>query len=72
LRDGADRKGHISLANFKAFRSKIGSTYFLTPSGIMHRLKLTVRFIKRKLAQYEAIRSELDQLRTEFSEDVRD
>ncbi len=38
----------------------------------MHRLKLTVRFIKRKLAQYEAIRSELDQLRTEFSEDVRD
>lgn len=63
-------KGHIKLANFKASKNKIGYVYVLTPSGITHRAKLAVRFIERKVTQYEAMRTELDQLRAEFSEDL--
>ncbi len=63
-------KGHIKLANFKASKNKLGYVYVLTPSGIANRARLAVCFIERKVAQYEAIRAELDQLRSEFSENI--
>lgn len=59
-------KGHIKLANFKASKNKLGYVYVLTPDGIAHRAQLASRFIERKLAEYEAIRCELEQLRDEF------
>jgi EPS-associated MarR family transcriptional regulator len=64
-------KGHITLANFKASKNKLGHVYILTSSGIANRARLAACFIERKVAQYEAIRAELDQLHSEFSEDIR-
>lgn len=62
-------KGHIKLANFKASKNKLGYVYVLTPEGIAHRAQLAAGFIKRKMAEFEAIQAELDQLRGEFAED---
>ena len=62
-------KGHIKLANFKASKNKLGYVYVLTPEGIAHRAKLAAGFIKRKMAEFEAIQAELDQLRGEFADD---
>lgn len=61
-------KGHIKLANFKASKNKLGYVYVLTPEGIAHRAGLAVRFIERKMAEYDAIRTELEQLQDEFAE----
>lgn len=61
-------KGHLKLANFRAAKNKLGYVYVLTPKGIEHRASLAVRFIKRKMAEYEAIRAELEQLQDEFSD----
>lgn len=59
-------KGHIKLANFKASKNKLGYVYVLTPEGIAHRANLAARFIERKMAEYDAIKAELEQLRNEF------
>jgi EPS-associated MarR family transcriptional regulator len=61
-------KGHIKLANFKASKNKLGYVYVLTPEGILHRTQLTTGFIERKLAEFEAIRVELEELRGEFAQ----
>lgn len=63
-------KGHIKLANFKASKNKLGYVYVLTPEGIAHRAQLAAGFIKRKIAEFEAIQAELDELRGEFADDV--
>lgn len=62
-------KGHIKLANFKASKNKLGYVYVLTPEGIGHRAQLAARFLKRKMAEFEAIEAELDQLRGQFAEE---
>ena len=59
-------KGHVKLVNFKASRNKLGYAYVLTPEGISHRAGLAVRFIERKVAEYEAIRAELARLEVQF------
>ena len=61
-------KGHIKLANFKASKNRLGYVYVLTPEGFAHRARLAVDFIERKMAEYEAIRAELEQLRSEFTQ----
>lgn len=59
-------KGHVKLANFNSSTNKVGYIYELTPEGIAHRAALTSRFIKRKLAEYEALKAEIDSLRDDF------
>lgn len=59
-------KGHIKLANFRASKNKLGYVYVLTPEGIAHRTQLAAGFIRRKVAEFEAIQAELEQLRGEF------
>lgn len=61
-------KGHIKLANFKASKNKLGYVYVLTPEGIAHRAQLAAGFIKRKMAEFEAIQAELEQFHDEFAE----
>lgn len=61
-------KGHIKVDNFRASPNKLGYIYVLTPEGISHRAALAARFLKRKMAEYEAIRSEIDALQRDFVE----
>lgn len=58
----------MKLANFRASKNKLGYVYVLTPEGIAHRTQLASGFIKRKMAEFEAIQAELEQLRSEFTE----
>jgi hypothetical protein len=55
--------GHIKLANFKASKNKLVYVYVLTPEGIAHRTQLAAAFIRRKVAEFEAIQAELERLR---------
>jgi len=64
-------KGHIKLANFKASKNKLGYVYVLTPEGIAHRAQLAAGFIKRKIAEFEAITAEIEQLRAELGDIVK-
>ncbi len=61
-------KGLIKVQNFRASDNKLRYVYILTPSGIAERLTLTRRFLARKIAEYEALQAEIDEVRREVGE----
>lgn len=58
-------KGWIKAANFKNSRNKIAYMYLLTPRGLEEKARLTTRFLQIKMREYEALRIEIEQIRTE-------
>jgi EPS-associated MarR family transcriptional regulator len=63
-------RGLIKLGNFQASRNKRAYVYLLTPEGIAAKASLTASFLKRKLAEYETLKSEIAELEIELGEDV--
>ena len=53
-------KGLIKISNFAKNPSKINYIYILTPKGIASKTKLTVNFMKRKMAEYDELKKELE------------
>ena len=52
-------KGLVKINNFKRNPNKINYIYVLTPKGIAEKSKLTLRFMKRKMQEYEELRKDL-------------
>lgn len=65
------QKGLVKMGNFKNNDNKLAYSYLLTPSGIDEKARLTVSFLKHKLAEYEAIRNEIDELQREVAKEAR-
>jgi len=59
--------GLLKVNNFKANPNKRKYLYFLTPMGMEEKSQVTVRFLKRKLDEYEAIKAEIEELRRDAS-----
>jgi EPS-associated MarR family transcriptional regulator len=59
------RKGLIKATRFKNSRNKAAYTYLLTAHGIEAKANLTVRFLRIKMQEYEALRTEIEQIRRE-------
>jgi EPS-associated MarR family transcriptional regulator len=53
------KKGLIKINNFQNNINKINYIYVLTPIGIKHRLKLTIIFMKKKMREYDELKSEI-------------
>ena len=45
----------------------MGYAYVLTPAGMVEKSLLTARFLKRKMADYEALKKEIGDLETELN-----
>jgi EPS-associated MarR family transcriptional regulator len=58
-------KGWIKANRFHNSSNKVAYRYLLTPRGIEQKAALTVRFLKRKMHEYKALRAEIEQLRRE-------
>ena len=58
-------RGLVKLGNFAKSDRKIGYAYFLTPEGMTEKAKITARFLKRKMAEYEQLQVEIEQLKAE-------
>jgi EPS-associated MarR family transcriptional regulator len=56
-------KGLIKAKNFRNSKNKKGYAYLLTPRGIEEKAKITVQFLKIKLAEHEALTKEIKGLR---------
>ena len=54
------QKGLIKIENFKKNKSKLNYLYVITPKGIAEKTKLTVRFMKRKMKEYDELKNELE------------
>jgi EPS-associated MarR family transcriptional regulator len=59
-------KGWIKMQNFSQSTHKMGYAYLLTPAGVAEKSTLTVRFLKRKMKEYEALQDEIEALRVEM------
>ena len=58
-------KGYLKVQNFSQSKNKFGYIYVLTPQGIAEKTQLTGRFLRRKMAEYEALRAEIESLHEE-------
>jgi EPS-associated MarR family transcriptional regulator len=57
-------KGLLKIENFRKSGNKIGYLYLLTPEGIAEKTHLTEAFLRRKMAEYEILRREIDSIRS--------
>ena len=57
------QKGLVKMSNFNKSKTKIKYIYKLTPHGITEKTKLTINFMKRKMKEYEKLKSELKKTR---------
>jgi EPS-associated MarR family transcriptional regulator len=55
-------KSWIKVQNFSHSKHKLGYAYLLTPHGLSEKSKLTAKFLKRKVAEYEMLQLETDAL----------
>lgn len=55
-------KGMVKAQNFSRSERKFAYAYVLTPQGLAEKTKLTARFLKRKLEEYEALKYEIEAL----------
>ncbi|WP_061222796.1 MarR family EPS-associated transcriptional regulator [Leptospira weilii] len=62
-------KGWIKAKNFKNSNNKFAYTYFLTPMGIEEKARVTVRYLKMKIQEYEQIQKEIEELKKEVGEE---
>src|SRR4051812_5511674 len=63
--------GFVKAARFKNSQNKVGYMYLLTPTGIQHKARLTARFLRYKLEQYEVLRGEIERLRSDARRQAR-
>tara|TARA_B100000886_G_C20234704_1_gene412036 strand:+ start:358 stop:657 length:300 start_codon:yes stop_codon:yes gene_type:complete len=52
-------KGLVKIKNFKKNTNKIRYIYILTPKGISIKTKITLDFMRRKMKEYDELKSEL-------------
>ena len=55
-------KGMVKAQNFSSSDKKLAYAYILTPKGLAEKTLLTARFLKRKVAEYEALKAEIESL----------
>jgi len=60
-------KGYVKARNFKNAQNKLAYAYILTPSGINLKKELTLAFLKRKQAEYEALQKEIKALEKDLA-----
>ena len=64
---GLMERGWLKARNFKNSNNKIAYAYILTPTGISEKAKITARYLKRKVHEYEALKIEIEKLRQQVS-----
>ena len=60
--------GWIKLDNFQKSNNKWGYVYLLTPTGLVQKAAIAVRFLKRKQQEYINLHAEIAQLQREIQQ----
>ena len=61
-------KGHLKAQNFKNASNKAAYLYLLTPKGINAKARIAVRYLGRKMNEYEQIKAEIEELQQELGD----
>lgn len=63
-------KGLIKMQNFRNNENKMAYIYLLTPAGVEEKAKITVRFLKYKVQEYDRLRMEIEELQREAEQKI--
>lgn len=58
-------KGLVKARNFTNSHNKRAYMYYLTPQGLREKARVTVRFFRQRLQEYETLQREIETLRRE-------
>ncbi len=58
-------KGLLKVRNFRDNKNKLAYAYYLTPKGAKEKVRATSGFLRRKLAEYEELERQIEELRRE-------
>ena len=61
-------RGLVKANNFRNSSNRSAYAYYLTPKGIEEKTRITLAFLKFKVAEYEALKGEIESLKREASE----
>ena len=61
-------RGLLKMQNFQNSKRKLAYAYLLTPAGMTEKAGLTVRFLARKVAEYESLTLEIEALKSEMNQ----
>ena len=53
-------KGLIKIKNFQKNTNKLRYVYILTPKGVTEKTNLTLNFMKKKMKEYDELKSEIE------------
>ncbi|MFN7834983.1 MAG: MarR family EPS-associated transcriptional regulator [Burkholderiaceae bacterium] len=59
-------KGLVKMQSFASSKNKFGYVYVITPGGMAEKAAITHRFLKRKMEEYEALKAEIEALKSEL------
>ena len=62
------KTGYVKIDRFTSSDNKAAYMYVLTPHGIEQKAKITVKFLKRKMNEYERIEQEIESLKKEVDQ----
>ena len=60
-------KGLVKFGNFRKNPDKRHYAYLLTPAGLEEKTRITMKFLQRKVAEYETLEKEIEQLRGDLT-----
>jgi EPS-associated MarR family transcriptional regulator len=60
-------KGLVKFGNFRNNPDKAQYAYLLTPAGLKEKTRITTAFLRRKIAEYEALEREIEALRGDLN-----
>jgi len=61
-------KGLVKAKSFTSSNNKTAYMYLLTARGIEQKANISVRFLRNKMLEYEALRIEIDRMKGELEE----
>ena len=58
-------KGFVKAKNFYNAKQKSPYMYYLTPTGLEEKARVTYRFLKYKIQEFEEVKQEIERLKSE-------
>jgi EPS-associated MarR family transcriptional regulator len=64
-------KGFVKIDNFRKSTNKAQYSYLLTLNGIQEKARLTIEFIKIKTQEYNQLKNEIEDLKSEVNKNQK-
>ena len=61
------KKGFVKINRFKSSDNKVSYMYILTPRGVEEKSKITIRFLKLKMQEFQKIEQQIKEISMEVN-----